>query len=59
MNYKWFLRQQLCILVRGADGGASMSCLLIMVVKRLCFRGFPQLVVITHSGGPFSQVYGY
>ena len=46
MNYKCFLRQQLCILVRGADGGReSVSCLLIMVVLRgYCFRGFRGLV---------------
>ena len=46
--------------LRGSrSGSASLSCQIIMVVKRLCFRGFPQLVVITHSRGPFSQVYGY
>lgn len=46
MNYKSFLCQQLCILVRGADGGReSVSFQIIMVLSRFyCFRGLRRLV---------------
>ena len=61
MNYKCFLRQQLCILVRGADGGReSMSCLLIMVLSRFyCFRGFRGVVSYYGQRFPCLLVYGF
>ena len=50
MNYKCFLRQQLCILVRGADGGReSVSFQIIMVAEMLCFRGGPRVCLLYGS----------
>ena len=60
MNYRSFLRQPLCILVRGADGGReSVSFQIIMVAEMLCFfggsRGFVSCMA---RGSPCLLVYG-
>ena len=60
MNYKWFLRQQLCILVRGADGGReSVSFQILMVAEMLCFRGGRGLVSCMARRSPCLLVYGF
>lgn len=60
MNYKLFLRQQLCILVRGADGGReSVSFQILMVAEMLCFRGVRGLVSCMARRSPCLLVYGF
>ena len=60
MNYKSFLRQQLCILVRGADGGReSVSLQILMVAEMLCFRGFRGVVSCMARRSPCLLVYGF
>ena len=60
MNYKCFRRQQLCLLVRGADGGReSVSFQILMVAEMLCFRGFRGLVSCMARRSPCLLVYGF